>query len=343
MRFFGIILGTFLLGTILGISLMDVNAQCHNEFCASSITIAEKLYENEEPYEIRHLQLFKHDKRGNQIERIHFDKNANISLWEKKVYDDRNNLSEIKQYYRYKENISHEKFNYIFHNNLVVRISMNSNDEVSGRTIYLTNDDGKVMKYQRVDSRGNPIQTNIWKDNQKGQEIEYREFLTKPGIWVKTEYDENNRMISSTTLYPNGKIERQLTFEYEDDKKISEKIFIGGSYLKSEEKYEYDDNGNLVKMRTFDGHGNVKQLQLSIYDKNNNQIEERIIEYKRNMLIGTMMKSYKMNYDDNGNMLDQKTFMKNGNLKDWKRYNYDDNGKLSQVIVFDVPPPYLQK
>lgn len=330
--------------SILGISENDVYAQCIDEPCIPPKEITEKLYENEEPYKIRQLQLFNYDDRRNQIERTHLDKNNKITHWEKKVYDDRNNLSEIKQYYPYKENISHEKFNYIFHNNLIVKISTNSNDIITGKVIYLTNDEGKIIKYQHTTSRGNPILTYIYNDNPNGQEIEYKEFLgEKLVIWNKKEYDKKGNMISSTLLYPDERIERMLTFEYENDKKISEKIFTSSSYLKSEKKFEYDHNENLVKVKTFDRQDNLKKLKLSIYDENNNEIERKIIEYKRNMLMGYITKWQKMNYDDDGNVTDQKMLMNNGNLKDWKRYNYGDNGKISQIITFDIPKPYLQK
>lgn len=156
------------------------------------------------------------------------------------------------------------------------------------------------------------------------------------------EYDDKGNMIKEIFSEPNIEKRKIRIYEYENNTRISEKLFINSS-LKSEKAFEYNDD-NLIKLKTFDAYGKIIDVELSVYDDNHREIMKKFIKYDRNIFIGTMNVWYETNYDnDGGHSLNIKSIYNNGKLKDWKRYSYDANGNLYQTIVFDVPKPYFQK
>lgn len=351
MRFFemlcGLAFGLLLLGTILGISIDYVYAQEIDESCVPSIT-SKKLYELEDLHKIRHLTLFDYDESGNQIERIDLDRNNKIIKWEKKVFDDKNNLIEEKKYACYSHSIVYVQYDYFFSNTMTVKTATDSDEEFIVRDIKLVNEDGKIIKFQKTDSKGKVLFTEYNNHNNFGQVIEHREVFELPSypgektwVWKKIEYGENNNKIRNIVLDFNGKISSSQIFEYKNGLKISERFFKFGVYSHGQ-NFLYDDDHYLKKIEYLDISGNVYSIRLFEYDDNGNTIEVRNTTFKKYDNIGTVEQWSKSYYDENNNLTDLKLLANNGKVKDWKKYNYDEDGNNIQIISFIVPHPYLK-
>lgn len=317
------------------IGVQNVDAQCINELCITSTNVTKKFYENTEPYPIKHMKIFQHDDRGNQIARTEFDKNNNITSWELKTFDEKNNPSEIKKYERYRESLSYEKYHYAFGNNLAVKTALNSDGNIIGKFVYLLNDDGKTIKWQNMDlNGGNPIHTEFYDYDKKGKKIGFREFFKEmPGFSEKREYDEDGYLIKFTTYQQYEKSGNNVTYEYEDEDLISEKFGVSGDYFQSQKQFWYDENDNLVVEKKSTGSGKVISFTLFVYDKDSNLIEKKIMDGN-----GVIKKWDQTVHTADGKIVDSMIFYKNGSgkIKKWDRFVYEGE-HLSQVIVFDVP------
>lgn len=81
--FYGLVFGLLLLGSVIDISLNSVYAQCFENHCLPSTHNTKKLYENNDPYEIKQLTLRNYDEQGNYLGFTVLDQNNKISIWKK--------------------------------------------------------------------------------------------------------------------------------------------------------------------------------------------------------------------------------------------------------------------
>lgn len=354
---------TILIISLSGMSFELVYAQCMEEPCLPSEEIIQKLFENEEPYEIRNAFLYDYDEHNKLIEWTQVRGSGQIIDWEKSVYDNYNKLIEFKIYDQSTSSTSHSKFNYISGNNFLVRIETNPSNEIVSKVISLYNDSGKIIKKQFTDSRGIPTLTyltdynddgiiikeqkiitdgvpgisSIINYNDDGLKIEHRDYFGDENLlWEKYEYDKNKNLLRIDFMYSDEIIGFHSIFEYEDDQIISKtKFYSNSTNISGEVKYEYDKNNNLINEKTIDS-GNLKWLYKFKYDENNNKIERIFIEYKNKLHIGTVRELTIWDYDVDGNEIEMKKFSKLGNLFLVTKSNYYDDGNMSQWIFFKI-------
>lgn len=82
--------------------------------------------------------------------------------------------------------------------------------------------------------------------------------------------------------------------------------------------FEYDANGNIIKMTTKNGSGAVAAVRTSQYDKNNNEILRVINEAN---VKGEKRTEYK--YDNENNLLEVKEYSNKGELEQTIEYQYE--------------------
>ncbi|MDR0421532.1 MAG: hypothetical protein LBH72_00780 [Proteiniphilum sp.] len=92
----------------------------------------------------------------------------------------------------------------------------------------------------------------------------------------------------------------------------------------------YDDGGNPIERRCYDGNGNLESISAWKYDDNGNRTEE--IECYPN---GRSKYKYTYKYDDCGNRTEWYCYGFDGSLDEKHTYKYDDNGYVIEENLYD--------
>lgn len=108
---------------------------------------------------------------------------------------------------------------------------------------------------------------------------------------------------------PAEKVLAEVIEFNEQGLKVEHLRFTGAGIVDLRYTFQYDANGNLIVMDTYDGSGNLRARRESIYDKNNNEIERR---FSNNRYQGENKILNK--YDEDGNMIETQNLARNGSV-----------------------------
>lgn len=260
-----------------------------------------------------------YDKKGNPVEVVNYKSTGIISSKLNYKYDQNNNKIEFIQYQKLNkpdlEVAFKQAFQYDNNGNKKIEVGF---DGATGYTInysYLSDNKPKdIIKYNssRVIiekweySYSDNIQTiNIFKMDKLDRSI-IRKFDTKGNITEevnknsagkelqKTTNDYNSEnLLTSSSEYFSGKLVKKLVYKYNTDNQITEITQINPDNSKTlNRSNSYDNQGNLIEEKWFDGIPDDLSSRKFKYDKKSNviEVETYYSDYKYKVL-------YKFNYE----------------------------------------------
>ncbi len=209
--------------------------------------------------EYRNSKLYSssfYEKNGSIIEKTLYDYYENGRIKKTELYDNNNELAQKIEYLFHTEDdtdkvieityyLDESKDEYIefYKDKLKSRTERYSGDILDEVEEYFYSDN-KLIKYRKLDSNNNEIET------------------------TNHSYIDNSEIIE---LYSDGELQRKLTVTY-DDGKIIEKSYDNGRYV-SKQLFEYNTIGEVIEIISYEGSTLVGRVTYE-YDENNNVIEE---------------------------------------------------------------------
>ncbi|MCX7797691.1 MAG: hypothetical protein N2249_03610 [Melioribacter sp.] len=151
---------------------------------------------------------------------------------------------------------------------------------------------------------------------------------------LKTEffYDSAKRLIKTINYSKKGEIASTQQLEYDGELVIKSIIKDSNGKKISETKYEYDNDGYLIKetLASIQGDNEINYK----YDPNGNLIEVKNKQTRR---------EYK--YDSKGNIIEDKLFLSDGTRQFRVTFSYYENGLQKEEIRYtnDDKPAFLAK
>ena len=199
------------------------------------------------------------------------------------------------------------------------------------------NEDGTISWYDEMEYDAN--------NNQLSMKTYYKEGVVSKAKYY--EYDANNNMVKSILCDSNNEVTGTNWMSYDDRNNLISVIHCDGDSATAvswREEYEYDDNGNKIKMSYYYGHAE-KPGWWDIYEYDANNTLRKESRYKYSGLIQST------EYDERGNKTGdnikniyydetntrEALFYRDGEVSSIELYRYNDNGDeiLCQYLTGD--------
>jgi len=112
---------------------------------------------------------------------------------------------------------------------------------------------------------------------------------------------------------------------------VEQKVYDGDGELIDLYRNKYDDKGNPVEQKGYDGDGKLTFKEKLKYDD-----KEDLIEYKWYYGDGELRSRLKYKYDDKKNMIEKKDYNRNNGetYNYYYEYEFDDKENWTQQIIF---------
>ena len=118
----------------------------------------------------------------------------------------------------------------------------NTND----REIYSYYKNGNIDNVLELSTKDKVIKKTFFKDKK---------------IVRYSEYDFSGNKLKESN-YNNGNLKDYIKYEYDNDgKQLSKKNYNKENRLERVYKYQYDNRGNIIKILTYDGDGNIIEYE----------------------------------------------------------------------------------
>jgi hypothetical protein len=146
--------------------------------------------------------------------------------------------------------------------------------------------------------------------------------LTETGFWAIDKFGEiqNGDIIEKNTLIFN---EKGIIIEKKWNKQK-------GWGIESEDKYKYDDKGNLIEVNKFNTEGKFCHKWMYKYDDKGNKIYKE--EYYDT---GSLANKFMYKYDDKGNEIEMDDLAYNCSHPNYAKYIYKCDEKGNQIEEYD--------
>lgn len=186
-----------------------------------------------------------YDEKGNHIESNYYNDNGSLSSKQKYKYDKQNNNIEWAEYYSDGSLKRKEKYSYDGNGNLISYL----NYRFDGSLLI-----GYTFNY---DERGNIIHDSS--------------LIAVLGDQHNYIYDDSNRLIEESSF------NSRTTYSFDGNGNVVEESQYIGTLLRLDDKYEYDSHGNITGYTRYAANGDiVKEKSVTWkyeYDKNGNWIK----------------------------------------------------------------------
>ena len=251
--------------------------------------------------------------------------------------------------------------------NLIKSSSYDANRKFTGYSIYGYNESGKRIKISKYDGSGTLTEYTEIKRNgdyilsetvydADGNKTEYTEYLENTSDYNtysrKKRYEEykNGKLAELREYNEDGRMTKRISYDGEGNKKLYEEyvtlkvkhngyegtttdtktreIYNDGK-LEHRTEYEFDENGNRIKISEYDGEGKLTEYTEAKYDG------ERILSESRYDGNGKLIRRTEDEYDENGKKLKSSVY-NNGGLEGYKSYHYNESGRLIKVTACDA-------
>lgn len=155
-------------------------------------------------------------------------------------------------------------------------------------------------------------------------------------------YDVNKNMVEKNRYNPDGSLDYQWTYKYDDvGNMVEEANFPDGSLL-AKYAYKYDESKNMVEENNYDGAGVLFDRYSYKYDG------EYLIEEINYDLEGGLNSKSTYKYDGNGNMIEKNEYNSKGKLSNTSTYSFDSRDNIIKegghtLAQADVPTYMIKK
>lgn len=259
-------------------------------FDSNDVIIRSEKYEYDDKGNILKQTIYDADNHAKEWYAYSYDDNSNI-IKEESFYLNEDGTSEIKCYeseYNEKNQKTYETFSidgsilgktkfdlYDSNGNIIKKSSLNplveSSTEIISWTIYDYDIDGLCIKETHYNKTGEVSSETINSKTDMGYSSTYIDYNDDGSINRKTEntYNSNEDLVDYVFSDENGNVlnEYHCKYEYNNNNQITFEeivISIAGDVSTSTSHYEYDDNGNLIKLNTYDTDGQL--INYKIFD-----------------------------------------------------------------------------
>lgn len=265
------------------------------------------------------------DNSGKQVTAYTY--NDNNQMLEKKITHNGNFVNNIV--YEYNEE------------NQLVKKTNTYKEEVPVITTYTYDDEGyKIKEEWSKEDGGNGIKNYEYDEHGNlimFEEINYTEDIIDDEYYKSEKtYDEKNRLIKEESLESHGLIVN-TEYIYKNDLLMEIKHTQHG--WETSEKYEYNKNGDVIKINYTDSDGTYSKEFLTYNDKH--QLIEKYFEISgKDKSIFYMEVTEKYHYDDKGNLIKKEihNITKSTMLGDKEEntielYKYDEYNNLIETVI----------
>jgi len=261
-----------------------------------------------------HSRRREYDKKGNLISTAVYDSLGTMNWRSELKYDNHSNLIERNNFNANRELYSKEIFKYNRNNDLVERVVIDRGDETYKELLIYDNEGNRIeQNFFNKNSEGVfylEIQ-NLFKFDSAGNKTErvllkMNEFKQALVISYLEKFDLDGNIIEHISYSEDGSEFRRTTHEYDADNNLVEKVRYFNGELKEKKKYLFDIVGNKIEENIF---WNKKRVVLNKfeYDENGN-----LVNLQSQKIYGDLTRnnnrSYEFEYDENGSWVKRNEF-----------------------------------
>jgi hypothetical protein len=165
-------------------------------------------------------------QNGNLVEKVNLNWDGNLRSYRVYAYNDKGQL--------------------------VTESLFDENERVQSVSEYDYDSGNNKVKWRLYDGDGAMLAYNTYSyENDKNSKIDFYNPSGKLQKYIVIEYDESFNKVKESFFHPDGKLENYTDFEYRGGLLVSEKSYKAKGSLTNSIDYEYDDNGNIIKMQYF--------------------------------------------------------------------------------------------
>ena len=270
-------------------------------------------------------EIYKYDKKGNLIETISLNPDSSYSVKVTCKYDEKRNLIEKaslnpdgsysnKKTYRYDEygNLNEESYKEY------------PQEEGDHKVIYEYDKSGNLIEKTIHGSDGRPHKLT-YEYNKTGDVIEenWHYIDVKPyemNYKKTTKYDENRKLIESSSFNSKGECTGKLTCKYDEHGNIIERINIKDGRIVTKTTSKYNDSGDKVR----------QSIYYSEKSRYKDKSQKRIYEYDTK---GNMIEKYLYNYNDSLIKKGIYKYIKFDQQQNWTKVIINGNDSSEQFIM----------
>lgn len=262
-----------------------------------------------EPQESGYLNVKKYyDKQGLLIKEEYY-RNGSVYQYLTYEYDNKNRKTGHENR-KYEDNsfklIYKQKISYDTEGNKLQEARFN------GITISLLNytyTDGKIQSITKRDKSGTILSKREFSHDGNRETVNIYEGLNNLQGKIINTYDDQGNLTETVEFDPPNTEKIKITYEYNDQNKLTQKSkWVGGNFIYREE-YMYNNQSALTRI--------IKET-------------EKESEYTNNMY----------QYDDKGKLVEEKWYDNHPDDYSSKEYSYNENGLPTQVEVYYAPYNY---
>jgi hypothetical protein len=201
----------------------------------STEILKEEVYGNMD--EIIERYVYKY-QNGNLVKKVSLNPDGNYMSSRVYEYNDRNLLESEARY--------------------------DENDIVQSVSKYVYDADNNKVRWNLYDGEGVLLAYNTYSyENNKNTGIDFYNPYGKLQKYTVIEYDDTFNKIKESFFLPNGKLENYINYEYEEGLLVSERSYRSQDALSKNIEYEYDGNGDIIKIYYY----NQKQILTEIKER----------------------------------------------------------------------------
>lgn len=255
---------------------------------------------SEEYSGVKYFRTGKVDSRAEVVGRWELDPNKLPYDYIKYYYDDKGRVAKFEKYER------------------------DFGGTASFQRLYKYEGDSRSVKESEwFDKQGRLTGVHRYYCDEKGLMVKRDETdgTRKVKYYIKSKYDEYNRLIEEAWYEPDDKLSKRDFFTYESPETSpltpsTEEKYNGNNELTGTFEYTWDERNNLLDKRWHDRHGTLQSYYVHEYNDNDQLIKLGLYHEDDSL---QMVYHYK--YDDVGNKILEESFDKDGNLLRGRRWS----------------------
>ena len=224
---------------------------------------------------IEQLYDYRYNEQGQLIEEILYHEENEIA--DRKTFENDENGRIIKEFRHYQDGTADTTFyKYDEYNNLIEKISVDSDNQVESKEINEYNN-GKLVKKEIFEGEKELVLLNIFSFDEKGNEIESVTWDSEENKKRKfvNEFDDKGQKIKTLVYNDAEQLIARTTFSFNDKNQISQ-IVEESAYDKNTITLIYDEQNNVIKEEEFNKDNVLNYILNKKYDPDNLILESEV-------------------------------------------------------------------